>query len=296
MNQISLFTAALTVGLAASAVLGTAVAQERLRHVVSAEPSAQGEPLGHSEPLSQKGPLTPNGGVGSTGAAELDAHAPSSLRTLELEERIRADFQRADLDAREAAFDRWAAAVPRDAGVRAALASIESDKGDLGAAFLARLALRDVNRSAGRPATRQGSIFGGQSLGGRDPFGRDLFGSGPLFGEHAGRRGSSLFGSGRKGIGQPRFGGRLSGGDLEQRLEDIQREVDRLLERSTSPSGARARSSFSGSSINVQVTPSGVRVEITEQTEGGETKIQTFEAPTMDELHKAHPELRGRFR
>ncbi|MGK0480838.1 MAG: hypothetical protein ACJAQ3_000806, partial [Planctomycetota bacterium] len=51
----------------------------------------------------------------------------------------------------------------------------------------------------------------------------------------------------------------------------------------------------SSSSMSVQATSDGVRVEITEQGPGGPT-TRIYEAPSMDALLEANPELKGRVR
>ncbi|MEL6714137.1 MAG: hypothetical protein AAFP86_10200, partial [Planctomycetota bacterium] len=232
---------------------------------------------------------------------------PLLVRTLvrrlrgDFEETIRDDLRRADLDAREAAFDRWSAAAATDARVADALRSIQTDAADPDTAFLARLALRGAGGPrVGARRLAPGSVFGGRVFGradGRDPFRSiedmrrrmdEVFGSDPFFG---GPLGADPF----LGGGSP-LRPRIRDEDLQRRLEEMQRELDALLGQGPGGlprAGRGLQRRVSG--VSVRRGPNGVYVEVTvEGPDGFETN--TYEAPSMDALLEAHPELRGRVR
>ncbi|MEL6427945.1 MAG: hypothetical protein AAFZ87_03655 [Planctomycetota bacterium] len=233
--------------------------------------------------------------------------AESALEILEnvdardFEETIRDDLRRADLDAREAAFDRWSAAAATDARVADALRSIQTDAADPDTAFLARLALRGAGGPrVGARRLAPGSVFGGRVFGradGRDPFRSiedmrrrmdEVFGSDPFFG---GPLGADPF----LGGGSP-LRPRIRDEDLQRRLEEMQRELDALLGQGPGGlprAGRGLQRRVSG--VSVRRGPNGVYVEVTEEGPDG-FETNTYEAPSMDALLEAHPELRGRVR
>jgi len=224
-----------------------------------------------------------------------------------------------DLDVREEAFDAAVDEAARSAEARAALHAISEDAGDPDLAFTARLALREANRRRTDPGPDVNpgpDVSPGAAL---DPFGSiqkrmdglmrsdpflndffddffsgDPFSGDPFFGRSSGR----LFGA-RPDISL--FG--RSGDPFEemrQRTEEIRRQFENLRSEAGGPAGPGSggsplRSYSSSSSMSIENTPAGVRVEITEDTgDGPNTRV--YEAPSMEALLEANPELKGRVR
>ncbi|QDV09958.1 hypothetical protein Poly30_55190 [Planctomycetes bacterium Poly30] len=260
-----------------------------------------------------------------------DPARSSKLDRHELEESFRLRLRRSDLDQREAAFDEITAQAMEEPLARAALQAIASDGGDPDLAFTARLALREIDRGgAGRSFTpgnplRVPGVRGGftqvdpleamqqrmEDMLENDPFMQDFFAGDPFFGRGGSgffRRGPSLFGSNR---GQDLNGAQATDPfeEMRQRVERMRQQFEDLqggaLRPGSSPRGSQplapgavpAPSSVfsSSSSMSIEQTPDGVRVEITEDDGTGPNQ-RVYEAPTMEALLEANPELKGRVR
>lgn len=292
-------------GLALSTALAVAIAQEPLRPVTSPAPSGGTAPAGQdrdagppaavgaeAEPApTQRGqafePLRPAGPAGQ---------APLQL---DLEDAIVESLSVPDLDAREAAFDRWAERSVREEPVRRALEAIAADESDVDVAFTARLALREAERGVARSAPLRS-----RGVDAFDEMRRELervFGADPFTSNaspFAGRRGFDPF-AGRDPFQriEPFWRGAAPGqGDLRERMDRMHAEIEEML------GGAPGLSRVGGSSgdwhssgMSVEVHPDGVKVTITENGADGQ-ETRTYEAPSIDELLEAHPELEGRIR
>lgn len=245
-----------------------------------------------------------------TPGAPGDAVAPATGLG-ELEESFRERLTTPDLEARMETFQEVAEQAATNAAARAALQAIADDTADVDLAFSARLALREADRIS--TWGRAGSAFGGQgfrvpddpfdamrrqmdSIFGSDPFVNDAFKNDPFF-----QRG---FGGSRNLFGPDPFGG-VGAESMRERVERMREEMETLRRDAlrgglrgggapgTAPGGRQWGSR--SSSISVQSTGDGVRVEVTED-DGDGPKTEIYEAPSMEELLKAHPELKGRVR
>lgn len=215
-----------------------------------------------------------------------------------------------DLDAREAAFDEIARRAAQDSTVRRELKDLAADSADPDLAFTARLALREADRLS--TWGRVGSGFGGralqapndpfdsmrrqmESIFGSDPFVDEFFTNDPFFSRpFSGRRGTlrlDPFG----GAGDPLE-------ELHRRVDEMRRELERGRSADddrgadSETDAARAfdrRGMRSSSSMSLQTTPDGVRVEITED-DGTGPRTEVYEAKSLEDLLKAHPELEGK--
>ncbi len=222
-----------------------------------------------------------------------------------LEESYRERLLTPDLDAREAAFDEVAREAARGAAAESALQAIAEDLSDPDLAFTARLALREARRGSLRSNQFFSSPWPGNGLDPlealehrmqemleNDPFVRnfissDPFAQDPFFRMGPGgpfRKRPSLFGAGEEDPFEA----------LRQRMGEWRREIEdgrRSGARSATPGQAMTQSS----SMSVETTPEGVRVEITED-DGSGPATRVFEAASMEALLQAHPELKGRVR
>lgn len=217
-----------------------------------------------------------------------------------------------DLDARTAAFDDIAAQAARDADARRALQSISEDTTDTELAFTARLALRESDRIG--TWGRAGTAFGGQGLQtptdpfdalrhqmdfvfGQDPFLNDFFANDPFR--------SKVF-NGKHGVfGPDPFAGQNPVEEMQKRIQRMQANADALRKRAGtgqplkpntgSPLGQNFGGLTSSSSMSIQMTNEGIRVELIEDDGTGPT-TKTYEAPSKEALLKAHPELKDRLR
>jgi len=128
-----------------------------------------------------------------------------------------------------------------------------------------------------------------------------VFGGDPFFG------GASPF-TGRGGVGpftgrdpfetfEPFWrGGAPGSGDLRERIDRMHAEIEEVLRGGDAlPPAGGTSLDWRSTGMSVEMTPKGVKVTITEQGADGQ-ETRTYEAPTMDELLEAHPELRGRIR
>ncbi|MFT5731847.1 MAG: hypothetical protein ACJA2W_000095 [Planctomycetota bacterium] len=228
----------------------------------------------------------------------------------ELEELYRPRLSQSDLDAREKAFGEITIEASLRPAARAALESISTDLGNPDLAFTARLALREVDgraRAAARGLFRpQGQAFSVdpfeamqqrmEEMLQRDPFIHDFFAGDPFAADpFFSRGGNSLFRR-RPGVLGSRGAAAVDPFDaMRKRTEEIRKQIEELhVSNSPAPRGG-ARALSSSSSMSVQATSDGVRVEITEQGPGGPT-TRIYEAPSMDALLEANPELKGRVR
>lgn len=234
-----------------------------------------------------------------------------------LEESYRSRLLSDDLDLREKAFDEIAREAATGGAAQAALEAISQDLADPDLAFTARLALREARRDRGSslqtfasPWSRGG--FNGvhpmealqqrmQEMIDNDPFVRDFMSSDPFSQDPFFRMGPSspfrkrpsLFGNG--GSGDPFQ-------ELEERIQAWRDEMNGGRARGggsqalPAPSpNASQRMSTRSSSMSMESTPDGVRVEITED-DGSGPSTKVYEAPSIKLLLEAHPELKGRIR
>lgn len=196
----------------------------------------------------------------------LDRPAPS----LDVEVELRRRLALRDLDAREAAYDEAAQKAASDPETRRALETIAADETDPDVAFLARLALRESDRHRSGPRRLQ-------PIDPRGPLGPQID---MLFG------GSSFF-------GPPSGVGSGMGADPFEEIRERMREARRDAARRFRAQGSRTFSTGSSSSLSIQTTPNGVRVEVVED-DGSGPVTNVYEAPTLDALLELHPELRSR--
>ena len=314
-------------GLALSTALAVAMAQEPLRPVTSPEASSTTGAVGEVPRDGSSG--TARGGSGVLEPLRPGDAGDAGSLGLELEDAIAESLSILDLDAREAAFDRWAARASREPAVRAALEAIAADASDVDLAFAARLALRESRRSdarwgapdavwpksggpnAGGPGARSAAPFGRGGFG-ADPFAEmrremeRVFGGDPLFGGASpfpgALGGDPLMGRDPFQRFEPFWRGGVGGGrGLQERIDRMHAEIEEMLGRAGGfppmDGGAVGGGSMDWrtSGMSVEMTPDGVKVTITEQgSEGQETR--TYEAPSIEELLEAHPELEGRIR
>lgn len=228
----------------------------------------------------------PLGGLDEAAPPASEAAETAGTRTPEAWRRaLAAD----DLEARLEAYGELLDRAREDAETRELLEEWAGQQGELG--WTARLALRELQLrgQAGRPADHgQGrpDPFGrGRGLGRPDPFGQgDPFAGGPF--------GWTPFGP----FGSDPFGGTS---DL---LRDMEEQLGALLQGGsfgghafgTHGLGPGVSIEGQSQSLRMESGPEGVRVEVQEQDEDGNTHKQTYEAETLDELLELHPELRGR--
>jgi hypothetical protein len=262
-------------------------------------------------PGSLEGLLRPNAEGTATGQplrpVLLDpVGAQSEEDPIAFEEIFRERLLSPDLDAREAAFDDVARQASGGGAAETALQSIATDLSDPDLAFTARLALREARRGNLRSNRLFSSPWQGSGLDPlealehrmqemleNDPFVRnfisaDPFAQDPFFRMGPGgpfRKRPSLFGAGQEDPFE----------SLRQRMEEWRKEIEE-------GSGFGAQTATPGqiltqsSSVSVERTPDGVRVEITESGSEGAPTTQVFEGPSMEALLEAHPELKGRVR
>ncbi|MEM9378476.1 MAG: hypothetical protein AAGB93_00910 [Planctomycetota bacterium] len=230
--------------------------------------------------------------------ADPGSGAAGAGRDADLEYELRERLALRDLDAREDAFDEAARRAAREPGVRAALHRIASDAADPDAAFVARLALREADRLASWG--RAGSGFGGQGLPSRpdDPFDamrqrlESMFGSDPFVDEFF--SGDPFFSRPFRGRGpllrrDPFFSGDPFE-DLQRRVDEMRRNMEEAL---GDPGAAPNAGSSSSSSVRIESTPDGVRVEVVED-DGSGPRREVYEAESIEALLRLHPELKGR--
>jgi PDZ domain-containing protein len=91
------------------------------------------------------------------------------------------------------------------------------------------------------------------------------------------------------------FGPAFQGfGDLRRRIEQMQEEMRNLEGRlRTQAPGAAFRSSSDG--VEVRVEPGRVRVKVREKTADGEEKVETYEAPSMEDFRDKYPEIAEKY-
>lgn len=289
------------VSIAASAALGAAAAAP----ILPGTQDSQGSRVTPLAPVvDQEGGAVEGGAPlrpfldGAAGSAQLDVAEPLAP---DLEDSLRQRLTNSDLDLRMEAFQEAAEQAALSAGARRALEAIARDTADLDLAFSARLALREADRIG--TWGRAGSAFGGQgfqvpgdpfeamrrqmdSVFGADPFLDSVFKNDPFF-----QRG---FGGSRGVFGADPFAGTDPVEAMRSRVERMREEMD-AMRRGAARGGAPGGWASRSSSMTVERTEDGVRVNITEDLgEGPETR--TYEAPSVEELLKAHPELEGRIR
>lgn len=234
-------------------------------------------------------PLLPGGGEALRPAAPAQDAPAAQAQPIDWDLRIRTELTQLDLDARMECFDELREAAARDRDARRAMETISKDGADPDLAFLARLALREPARAAGRsgsPFARRPRTLtprGGVSI---DPFGGssifEIFENDPFF---------------RGGIG-----GGLRGGDpfedMRRQFEEMRRQHEDMRKRvlgGASPFGPGTGRSIGSSSMSFEMTPDGVKVTITEDDGSGPVE-KVYEAPSKEALLEAHPELRERIR
>ncbi|MEM1452729.1 MAG: hypothetical protein AAGI22_26735 [Planctomycetota bacterium] len=267
-----------------SILVGTAGALVALAAVTPAQEGVAVDPAQESVRLPVETPLRP--------FADPDAGALDGDADLEFELRQRLALR--DLDAREEAFDDASRRAAREPAARAALQRIADDDAEPDLAFVARLALREADRLASWG--RAGSGFGGQglpsrpddpfdamrqrleSMFGSDPFVDDFFSQDPFFSRPFRGRGPLL----RR---DPFFSG--------DPFEDMQRRVDEMRQSMEEALGSGQGISGSSSSLRVETTPDGVRVETVED-DGSGPQRKVYEAESLEVLLQLHPELSDR--
>lgn len=273
----------------------------------SADPSA--EPAAAQERSGARA-LRPASAVQADDAADsapvrsfLGGEDPASTPPSNLEYELREKLSLTDLDARESAFDAVAKAAAMGSDARRALQAIADDLSDPDVAFTARLALREADRKA--TWGRAGSAFGNglqatptdpveamrqrmESIFGADPFVSEFFTNDPFqarpFGGRTGQLGLSPFGG-----GDPFEDMQRRVDEIRQQVAELERSGARVRTRGASPFQRRSQSS----SISVESSGDGVRVQVTENDGSGPNTI-TYEGDSIEALLEAHPELKGR--
>lgn len=177
-------------------------------------------------------------------------------------EEWRARLSDADLDRRERAFDRFLEVARRDGGARALLGEWAADVRDAELAWTARLLLREARRTSDFTAPRWHAFTV------QDPW-LGALGAGALPPEVA------------------------------RQLETMQRALQDLHGHALRPPAPGAPGSpgaaESARSLQLKVDPEGVRCEVVEEVDGVEQR-RTYDAPSLEELLDAHPELADQLR
>lgn len=184
-------------------------------------------------------------------------------------------LQQKDLESRERDFDKLVAEAKNNDAARTELEGWAKDDSNPDLAWTSRLALREIGQRAN------------ESRGGLQRLGTPGFPRG---------LGADDFGDLRSRFDdlQQRFGG------LDSMFDDLQQELDRLgvgawpgMPRAGAvPPGASGQSQ--AQSYSLQMTPDGVKVEVSEDV-NGKRETKTYTAKSLDELYEAHPELRDQF-
>lgn len=80
--------------------------------------------------------------------------------------------------------------------------------------------------------------------------------------------------------------------DLQSQMDAMQLELERAMQRGGPTTGQRPGLGFGqgmGRGMTMQVGPDGVRVEVTERNEKGEEVRKVYEAPDMETFREQHP-------
>ncbi len=264
-------------------------------------------PAAGSLPLRRGADPAPPRAASPGGAAHGESPARPSVPVAHLTAWLREP----DLDRREEHFNAVVERAVADPALREDLAELARGT-DTELAWTARLALREVRQRPAPLAPRAGAApdraldapapLRRWPFGGRDPFDDPFFR--PFFGE-------SPFGE----FPFPGFGPGAAPGDASDpaqpfgdpfaRLRTELERLDALLGGGAfgpSEDGAQhdpepgrpqgsPRARFSGRSQSLSVTPEGVRLEVEDDGPDGRTS-HTYTAKTLEELYRAHPELR----
>jgi len=78
--------------------------------------------------------------------------------------------------------------------------------------------------------------------------------------------------------------------DLQQRMERLREEVERDFGRAFEREGPMTRQQRQ---VETRQDPNGARVEVRTRTGNGPEEVKVYEGQTLDEIYKAHPELRS---
>ncbi len=223
------------------------------------------------------------------------------------EESFRLRLGQSDLDQRESAFEDIVLRAGLNLDARAALKEIAADTGDPDLAFTARLALREIDRSR---RTLSGTYGHGAAdpfeamqrrmneLFANDPFMTDFFSADPFAGD-------PFFGGGQGGVFRRRPslfhppGQKHLTEETQQRIAELRRQIEQLQSapQGLAPEdpGVQRFSTRRSSSVSVERTADGVRVVVVED-DGTGPKERVYQAPSMEALLEANPELKGRVR
>ncbi|MEM7198709.1 MAG: PDZ domain-containing protein [Planctomycetota bacterium] len=76
-------------------------------------------------------------------------------------------------------------------------------------------------------------------------------------------------------------------------FQDLRQQMDQLRQLHSSP--FMGRSGAAGQSVQLQITPDGVRLQVEEKGEDGESETKTYEAPDLDRLREEYPDVAERY-
>jgi hypothetical protein len=187
-------------------------------------------------------------------------------------------LQQKDLESRERDFDTLVREAADNESARREIEGWSKDDSNPDLAWTSRLVLREITGHA-----RAGGLQRLGAQGFSRGFGDDHFGD-------LRSRFEDL---------QQRFGG------IDSMFDDLQREFDRMgagqlpgvphggLVAPGIPGPGQLQQSQS-QSYSLQVSPDGVKVEVSEDV-NGKQETKTYTAKDLDELYAAHPELRDQF-